>query len=78
MPLGLFDGIPYDGYLLTVQIADDGIPYNPLEKSDAVTPDDIVDVPIGGVGVLMAKRLIGEMAYERVNGSNVLTFRKER
>jgi anti-sigma regulatory factor (Ser/Thr protein kinase) len=61
---------------LTVTISDDGVPYNPLEKPDAVTPDDIRDVPIGGLGILMAKRSVDGMRYERVDGSNVLTFRK--
>jgi len=61
---------------LTVQIVDDGVPYNPLAKPDAVTPDDIMEVPIGGLGILMAKRSVDDMTYERVGDSNVLTFRK--
>ena len=64
---------------LTVTISDDGIPYNPLEKPDAVTPDhiaDIADVPIGGLGILMTKRSVDEMLYDRVDGSNVVTFKK--
>ena len=62
---------------LTLQITDDGIPYNPLDKPDAVTPDDIADVPIGGLGILMAKNSVDDMTYERVNGSNVLTIVKQ-
>ena len=62
---------------LTVTISDNGIPYNPLEKPDAVTPDDIAEVPIGGLGILMAKRSVDEMTYERVDGTNIVTFRKE-
>ena len=61
---------------IAVDIADDGIPYNPLEKPDAVTPDDIMDVPIGGLGILMAKRSVDEMSYERVGDSNVVTIVK--
>lgn len=61
---------------LAVEIADDGVPYNPLAKPDAVTPDDIMDVPIGGLGILMAKNSVDEMLYERVGDSNVLTFKK--
>jgi len=60
-----------------VDIADDGIPYNPLAKPDAVTPDDIADVPIGGLGILMAKRSVDDMTYERVDGSNVVTIIKK-
>ena len=65
---------------LTVQLSDDGIPYNPLAKKDAATVDeygDIMDIPIGGLGILMAKKNVDEMTYERVDGtSNVLTFKK--
>ena len=60
-----------------VDIADDGIPYNPLDKPDAVTPDDIVDVPIGGLGILMAKRSVDEMAYEHTGRSNIVTIVKK-
>ena len=62
---------------VTVEIADDGIPYNPLAKPDAVTPDDIMDVPIGGLGILMAKKSVDEMTYERIDGSNVVTLKKK-
>ena len=62
---------------IIVEIADDGIPYNPLAKPDAVTPDDIMDVPIGGLGILMAKRSVDSMRYERKDNSNILTIKKK-
>ena len=61
---------------LTVRIIDDGIPYDPLAHPDAETPDNIDDVPIGGLGILIAKRSVDDMHYERIDGCNVLTFRK--
>ncbi len=71
-------GFEYDATppSLTVTISDDGIPYNPLAKPDAVTPDDIAEVPIGGLGILMAKKSVDYMDYRREGNSNVLTFRK--
>ena len=62
---------------ITVDIIDDGIPYNPLEKPDAVTPANIEDVPIGGLGILMAKKCTDEMRYERLDGSNIVTIVKK-
>ena len=62
---------------ITVSIIDDGVPFDPLAKPDAVTPDDIMDVPIGGLGILMSKKSVDEMSYERVDGSNVLTLVKK-
>ena len=60
-----------------IDIADDGVPYNPLAKPDAVTPDDIMDVPIGGLGILMAKRSVDEMTYERLDESNIVSILKK-
>ena len=62
---------------ITVDLIDDGIPYNPLEKPDAVTPANIEDVPIGGLGILMAKKCTDEMRYERLDGSNIVTIVKK-
>ena len=61
---------------VTVDIIDSGIPYNPLAKPDAVTPDDIEDVPIGGLGILMAKRSVDDMSYERADDRNIVTIVK--
>lgn len=66
-----------DPLSITVDIIDDGIPYNPLAKPDAVTPDDIAEVPIGGLGILMAKRSVDEIRYERIDESNVVTIVKK-
>ena len=62
---------------ITVDIIDEGIPYDPLAKPDAVTPDDIAEVPIGGLGILMAKRSVDEIRYERIDESNVVTIVKK-
>ena len=61
---------------LTVRMIDDGIPYDPLAKPDEETPDDIEAVTGSGLGILMAKRSVDDMHYERVGESNVLTFSK--
>ena len=61
---------------ITIDFVDRGIPFDPLAKPDAVTPKDIEDVPIGGLGILMAKRSVDEMSYHRVGGSNILTIVK--
>ncbi len=59
-----------------VVIADRGIPYNPLEKPDAVMPDSVEDAPVGGLGILMVKRSMDEMLYDREDGGNVVTIVK--
>lgn len=65
---------------ITVEVIDSGTPYDPLAKPDAAGVDEynsIADVPIGGLGILMAKRSIDEMRYARVNGENVVTLVKK-
>ena len=59
---------------ILVDIIDDGIPFDPLAKPDAVTPDNIEDVPIGGLGILMAKKCTDEMRYEYTDDSNVVSI----
>ena len=59
---------------LYVTIADDGIPFNPLEHEppDLTTP--IEKRTIGGLGVLLAKELSDQLTYERDVDGNVVTF----
>ena len=61
---------------ITVEIADEGIAFDPLSKPDAVTPDNVFDVQIGGLGILMAKRSVDAMTYRREDGFNVVTVVK--
>lgn len=61
---------------ITVEIEDEGIPFDPLSRPDAVTPTSIEDVPIGDLGILMAKRSVDEMRYERTDGTNAVTITK--
>lgn len=62
---------------ITVEIIDEGVPFDPLAKPDAVTPTDIADVPIGGLGILMAKKSVNEISYERTDGCNIVTIVKK-
>ena len=62
---------------VTITFVDHGIPYDPLAKPDPVTPEDIMEVPIGGLGIFMTKRSVDEIYYERVGESNVVTFVKK-
>ena len=62
---------------VSVEIADQGTPYNPLAKPDAVTPDDIMEVPIGGLGILMAKKSVDEMTYDYRDDFNIVSFKKK-
>lgn len=61
---------------VTVELIDTGIPFDPLARPGTAMPADIADVPIGGLGILMARKSVDEMRYERVDGSNIVTIVK--
>ncbi|MBQ9043588.1 MAG: SpoIIE family protein phosphatase [Eggerthellaceae bacterium] len=61
---------------LKVTIADDGIPYDPLANIDLVTPEDIGEAPAEDQGAHEALDIVDEAVYERVDGSNVVSFTK--
>ena len=60
---------------LTIEITDDGIPFDPLQ--DAKVPDvdaPLEDRPIGGLGVHLVRTMMDEVSYRREDGKNHLTL----
>ena len=62
-----------------VQIAfeDQGKAFNPLEKEDADITLSAEERKIGGLGILMVKRMMDNVEYEYKNGRNILTVKKK-
>ena len=65
------------GKRLTVTIADDGVPFNPLS---AGAPD--IDAPleereIGGLGIHLVRNLMDDVSYHRRIDRNVMTLVKD-
>jgi serine/threonine-protein kinase RsbW len=59
---------------LSVEVADRGVEFNPL---DAQPPDLTLSVdarPIGGLGIHLVKKLAKSLTYRREQGWNRLTF----
>ena len=65
-----------DPSTITIQITDWGVPFNPLAHQDPSKPSSIAETMIGGLGILMAKRMTDDMSYLRDGDANVLAFRK--
>ncbi len=60
---------------LTIEITDDGIPFDPLH--DAKVPDTdapLEDRPIGGLGVHLVRTMMDEVSYRWEDGKNHLTL----
>ena len=66
-----------DAHLVTVEISDDGHPFNPLldqDSPDISTP--LGERPIGGLGIHLVRAMMDEMRYSREDGKNKLAMTK--
>ncbi len=64
---------------LTIEITDDGVPFNPLEdQPEPDTSAPMEERPIGGLGLYLVRTMTEEMRYERDNSKNhsILVMRK--
>lgn len=57
-------------------VVDSGIPFDPTSVLEADTTLDATSRPIGGLGVLLSRRLTDSISYSRRNGQNVLSLTK--
>ena len=59
---------------VSVTIVDHGVPFDPREAKSVRVDERDLDAPVGGLGWLMVRRLMDELAYHRVNGKNVVSI----
>lgn len=61
---------------ISITFADNGKPYNPLEKTDPDVTLSAEERSIGGLGIFMVKKSMDDMRYEYKDGQNILTITK--
>lgn len=66
-------GVEADG--LTVEIVDEGPPFDPLARPDPDTALTLEQRQPGGLGIFMIRQLTDEVSYRREEDRNVLTIR---
>ena len=67
-----------EGETMTVEILDDGYPFNPLEDAPELDVESsLEDRRIGGAGIMLAKQLMTELRYQHNGGRNHLTMIKK-
>lgn len=59
---------------LTVEIVDEGAPFDPLARPDPDTTFDLDRREPGGLGIFLVKRMVDELAYRREGERNVLVI----
>ena len=57
--------------------ADDGVPYDPLAHADPDTTLPANERPIGGLGIMIVKKMADSISYERTCNRNFLTVFKK-
>ena len=65
-----------EGVMLTIELKDAGVPFNPLEKADPDVTLSAEDREIGGLGIFLCKQLMDRIEYRYEDGCNVLTMSK--
>lgn len=70
-------GYEFSDNCITLNLCDYGEEFNPVE--DHIEPDlsrDIMDIDIGGLGILIVKKVSDYINYERKENMNILTVKK--
>ena len=62
--------------VVRISVSDDGRPWNPLEHLDPDITLSADERQVGGLGILMVKKLMDDVSYVHERGRNVLRFRK--
>ena len=62
--------------ILTIELRDAGVPFNPLEKEYPDVTLDANERPIGGLGIYLCKQMMDSISYRYEEGNNVLVMKK--
>lgn len=65
-----------EGKDITFVLSDKGVAFDPTAKTDPDITLPAEDRPIGGLGILLVKKIMSEVSYERTNGQNKLRMVK--
>ena len=66
-----------DGKELTFVLSDKGKEFDPTAKADADPDVNPAERDIGGMGIYIVKNIMNEVSYQRLEGKNLLTMKKE-
>ena len=64
-----------DGQIIFT-ITDSGVAFDPTAQGDVDTTLSAEERPIGGLGIHLVRQIMDDISYQRVNGKNILTLKK--
>jgi serine/threonine-protein kinase RsbW len=65
-----------DDKILSIEIKDDGIPFDPTLRKQPDIDLPAEERPIGGLGIFLISKIMDTVNYKRVNNQNILTLLK--
>ena len=71
-------GIDTEGDSIVLRLVDNGIPFDPVAKTDPDVTLSAEERKIGGLGIFMVKKSMDSMNYVRQDGKNILTISKRK
>ena len=66
-----------DGKELTFVLSDQGREFDPTMKDDADPNVNPAEREIGGMGIFIVKNIMNKVTYQRLEGKNLLTMKKD-
>lgn len=68
--------VRFESGALSIEVRDDGHPFNPLEQANPDFSLPAEERPIGGLGLHLVRQMTDDVRYERQNGENVVIATK--
>lgn len=68
--------VDYNGQFLIFTLTDTGKPFDPTHVAEADITLSAEERPIGGLGIFLIKQIMNEVKYQRIEGRNVFTLKK--
>lgn len=66
-----------DGKELTFVLSDQGREFDPTVMGEADIDTNPADRELGGMGIFIVKNIMNQVTYQRLEGKNLLTMKKE-
>lgn len=66
-----------DTLILTIELRDAGVPFNPLTREDPDITLSAEEREIGGLGIFLCKKMMDSLNYRYEDGNNILTMTKK-
>jgi serine/threonine-protein kinase RsbW len=66
-----------EGPILSIEVSDDGVPFDPFQNADPDLNFSLDDRAIGGLGVYLVRQLMDSVSYQRDREKNILSITKK-